>query len=239
MLHTAFKKLNRMTQQTILLVDDDPEIIKNTLRYLEREGYEVIVANNGIDALNAVHDYVPDCVVLDVMLPDLDGWEILRWIREQTKTAAIPVIMLTARVEETDKIHGINLGADDYMTKPYSMGELIARIRARLRRTQTLLPKRQLHAGQITLDLDSVTVSIAETEIDLTRTEFELLRTFLQHLGRVFTREELLEEALGYTYEGLGRTLDSHIKNLRRKIDLGDHQYIKTVYGVGYRFVEE
>ncbi len=228
-----------MTQQTILLVDDDPEIIKTTLHYLEQEGYEVLVAYNGMDALTAVSNYAPDCVVLDVMMPDLDGWEILRRIREQAKTAVIPVIMLTARVEETDKIHGLNLGADDYMTKPYSMGELIARIRARLRRTQPSSPQRQLRTGQITLDLDAVSVSIAETEIDLTRTEFDLLRTLMQQPERVFTREELLEEALGYTYEGLGRTLDSHIKNLRRKIDLGDHQSIKTVYGIGYRFVEE
>lgn len=228
-----------MTQQTILLVDDDHEIIKTTLHYLEQTGYEVLVAHNGVDALTAVRDYLPDCVVLDVMLPDLDGWEILRRIRERAETAAIPVIMLTARVEEADKIHGLNLGADDYMTKPYSMGELIARVAARLRRMQPSPPQRQLHAGQITLDLDAVSVSIAETEIDLTRTEFDLLRTLMQQPERVFTREELLEEALGYTYEGLGRTLDSHIKNLRRKIDLGDHQSIKTVYGIGYRFVEE
>lgn len=228
-----------MTQQTILLVDDDPEIIKTTLRYLEQAGYELLVAYNGADALTAVRDYMPDCIVLDVMLPDLDGWEVLRRLREQASTAAIPIIMLTARVDEVDKIHGLNLGADDYMTKPYSMGELIARIGARLRRTQSSLPQRQLHAGQITLDLDAVSVTIAQTKIDLTRTEFDLLRTLMQQPERVFTREELLEEALGYTYEGLGRTLDSHIKNLRRKIDLGDHQSIKTVYGIGYRFVEE
>ncbi len=227
-----------MTQKTILLVDDDHEIIKTTLHYLEQAGYEVLVAYNGVDALTTVRDYLPDCIVLDVMLPDLDGWEILRCIRKQTKTATIPVIMLTARIEEADKIHGLNLGADDYLTKPYSMGELIARIAARLRRAQPSLPERKLRAGQITLDLDAVSVSIAETEIDLTRTEFDLLRTLMQQPERVFTREELLEEALGYTYEGLGRTLDSHIKNLRRKIDLGDHQYIKTVYGIGYRFVE-
>jgi two-component system alkaline phosphatase synthesis response regulator PhoP len=146
--------------------------------------------------------------------------------------------MLTARVEDTDKIHGLDLGADDYLTKPFNPRELLSRIRARLRRSQPSRPARQIKVGRLLMDLDRHIVTIAGEEIDLTPTEFDLLRTLMQHPGYVFSRDELLEEAVGYTFEGLGRALDSHIKNLRRKIDTGGYQYIQTVYGVGYRLAE-
>jgi two-component system alkaline phosphatase synthesis response regulator PhoP len=201
----------------------------------------VLVAYNGKDALAMaiVRDQAPDCIVLDVMLPDYNGWEITQRIRANPRTAQIPIIMLTARVEDTDKIHGLDLGADDYVTKPFNPHELLARIRARLRRAQPAPPARQFQVGQLYMDLDRYIVTVAGKEIDLTPTEFDLLRTLIQNPGHVFARDELLEEAVGYTFEGLGRTLDSHIKNLRRKIGAGGHQYIQTVYGVDYRLTED
>jgi two-component system alkaline phosphatase synthesis response regulator PhoP len=146
--------------------------------------------------------------------------------------------MLTARVADAEKVLGLELGADDYVTKPFNPRELLARIRARLRRSQTSRRARQIQLGQLEMDLDRHIVTVAGEEIDLTPTEFDLLRTLMQHPGYVFSRDELLEEAVGYTFEGLGRALDSHIKNLRRKIDTGGYQYIQTVYGVGYRLAE-
>jgi two-component system alkaline phosphatase synthesis response regulator PhoP len=228
-----------MSKKAILLVDDDHEIVITVQHYLQQEGYDVLVAYNGLDALVVVRDYLPDCIVLDVLLPDYDGWEILQRIRAHPRTAQIPIIMLTARVEDADKIHGLDLGADDYVTKPFNPRELLSRIRARLRRAQPSQPARQIQVGQLYMDLDRHLVTVAGKEIDLTPTEFDLLRTLMQHPGYVFSRDELLEEAVGYTFEGLGRTLDSHIKNLRRKIDVDGHQYIQTVYGVGYRLTED
>jgi two-component system alkaline phosphatase synthesis response regulator PhoP len=227
-----------MLGKTILLVDDDPEIVKTVRHYLQQEGYAVLVAYNGLDALVIVRDQAPDCIVLDVLLPDLVGWDIIQRIRADPRTAKIPIIMLTARVADAEKVLGLELGADDYVTKPFNPRELLARIRARLRRSQTSRRARQIQLGQLEMDLDRHIVTVAGEEIDLTPTEFDLLRTLMQHPGYVFSRDELLEEAVGYTFEGLGRALDSHIKNLRRKIDTGGYQYIQTVYGVGYRLAE-
>ena len=227
-----------MPGKTILLVDDDPEIVKTVRHYLQQEGYAVLVAYNGLDALVIVRDQAPDCIVLDVLLPDLVGWDIIQRIRADPRTAKIPIIMLTARVADAEKVLGLELGADDYVTKPFNPRELLARIRARLRRSQTSRRARQIQLGQLEMDLDRHIVTVAGEEIDLTPTEFDLLRCLMQNPGYVFSRDELLEEAVGYTFEGLGRTLDSHIKNLRRKIDTEGHQYIQTVYGVGYRLAE-
>jgi len=227
-----------MPEKIILVVDDDPEIVKTLRRYLQGQGYAVLVAYNGKDALAIVRDRAPDCLILDVMLPDYDGWEITRRMRADQRTAQIPIIMLTARVDDMDKVQGLELGADDYVTKPFNPRELLARIRARLRRSQAPQPARQLRIGHLYMDLDRHIVTHAGNEIDLTPTEFDLLRTLMQNPGYVFARDELLEQAVGYTFEGLGRTLDSHIKNLRRKIGAGGQQYIQTVYGVGYRLTE-
>jgi len=227
-----------MLGKTILLVDDDPEIVKTVRHYLQQEGYAVLVAYNGLDALVIVRDQAPDCIVLDVLLPDLVGWDIIQRIRTDPRTAEIPIIMLTARVADAEKVLGLELGADDYVTKPFNPRELLARIRARLRRSQTSRRARQIQLGQLEMDLDRHIVTVAGEEIDLTPTEFDLLRCLMQNPGYVFSRDELLEEAVGYTFEGLGRALDSHIKNLRRKIDTGGYQYIQTVYGVGYRLAE-
>lgn len=229
-----------MTTETILIVDDDPAIVKTVRSYLEQMGYTVRVAYNGATALQILHHEPPDCVILDVMLPDHDGWEITRRVRADARSADIPIIMLTARVDDTDKIIGLEMGADDYVTKPFNPRELLARIRARLRRSHRTEPANLLRVGNIKMDIDRRSVHVNADEIDLTPTEFDVLRTFLQAPGYVFTRDELIEKALGYTYAGLGRTLDSHIKNLRRKIepDAREPRYIQTVYGVGYRLLE-
>lgn len=224
-----------MSEKTIFLVDDDPEIVKTLRAYLQQAGYAVLVAYNGKDALSMVREEAVDCMVLDVMLPDFDGWQITQRIRANRRTAEIPIIMLTARVADMDKVQGLELGADDYMTKPFNPRELLARIRARLRRSQPAQVVTILQVGALQLDMARRVVLRGEKEIALTRTEFDLLRTLMQHPDYVFARDELLEKALGYTFEGLGRTLDSHIKNLRRKIGTDGHQYIQTVYGVGYR----
>jgi len=179
-------------------------------------------------------------VVLDLMLPDRDGWDITRLVRSDADLAAIPIIMLTARVEDTDKIVGLELGADDYITKPFNPREVVARVRSVLRRTQGAGNGKQpqvLQVADLLLDLNRHEAMFQGQPIELTSTEFSLLKTFLQNPGYAFTRSELIEQALGYEYEGLERTLDSHIKNLRRKIepDYKKPTYIQTVYGVGYR----
>jgi DNA-binding response OmpR family regulator len=227
--------------KTILLVDDDREIVKILSEYLEAEQYTVITANNGQTALQRIHTERPDCVVLDVMLPDEDGWSVTRKIRSDNRVKHTPIILLTARVEDTDKIIGLELGADDYVTKPFNPREIIARIRVQLRHAQqTDIPQSILSVDGLSLDVAKRRVTLQGEEIELTATEFDILRTLMQSAGYVFTRDELIEKALGYSFAGLGRTIDSHIKNLRQKIegDLKNPQYILTVYGVGYRFTD-
>ncbi len=227
----------------VLVVDDDKQIVRVVRAYLEREGFEVRYAYDGETALHIIRAEKPDLVVLDLMLPNRDGWEITRIMRQDASLAAIPIIMLTARVADTDKIVGLELGADDYITKPFNPHEVVARVRAVLRRTTGVLPKRPptLRVGDLVMDLDRREVTRKGEPIDLTPTEFALLRAFMEHPGHVFTRLELIENALGYAYEGTDRTIDSHIKNLRRKIepDPKHPTYIETVYGVGYRLRED
>ena len=170
------------------------------------------------------------------MLPDKDGWEITRWIRNDRQLAALPIIMLTARVDDTDKIIGLELGADDYITKPFNGREVVARVRALLRRRELDQPQRLvLEINNISLDTTARTLQVAKRPIDITPTEYNILLALMENANYTFTREELLERGMGYGYEGMGRALDTHIKNLRQK--LGDASYIETVYGVGYRFV--
>ena len=220
-----------MSEKTILVVDDDPEIMKTVKSYLQQAGYAVRVAYNGHDALSIVGEQAADCVVLDVMWPDFDGWQITQRIRANRRTVEIPIIMLTARVADMDKVQALELGADDYMTKPFNPRELLARIRARLRRSPPAHLATLIQVGPLQMEVGRRVVLRAENEIALTPTEFELLRTLMQHPDYVFARDELLEKAIGYTFEGLGRTLDSHIKNRRRKIEDDGHKYIQTVYG--------
>ena len=186
----------------------------------------------------------PDLLLLDLMLPNRDGWEITRMIRSDAKLADTPVIMVTARVEDTDKILGLELGADDYITKPFNPREVLARVRALLRRqqrSQEITTPAVLQVGDLRLDPGRHVVRLGDAPIDLTRSEFNLLEALMESPGYVFTRAELIEKALGYSYEGFDRTLDTHIKNLRQKLgdDPKQPRYIETVYGVGYRLVEQ
>lgn len=228
--------------QRILVVDDDRQIVRLVRAYLEQAGYDVQTAYDGETALQAIRRDRPDLVVLDLMLPGRDGWEITRVLREDPALAGIPIIMLTARVEDTDKIVGLELGADDYVTKPFNPRELVARVRAVLRRINGLpTPTRVLRVGGLELDPDRHEAMLDGQPLDLTPTEFDLLRVFMEAPNHAFTREELIELAFGYAYEGMERTIDSHIKNLRRKIEPDPRHptYIQTVYGVGYRLQGE
>jgi two-component system alkaline phosphatase synthesis response regulator PhoP len=222
-------------------VDDDHEIVRVLRAYLEQSNFQVLTAYDGATALHTIYHDQPDLVVLDLMLPDRDGWEITRQLRADEHWSHLPIIMLTARVDDTDKIIGLELGADDYVTKPFNAREVVARIRSVLRRTQqptAAASARTLHYGDLILDLGRHELRLAEEPLDLTQTEFKLLQIFMENPGYAFTRIDLIEQGLGYNYEGMERTLDSHIKNLRRKIepDPKSPTYIQTVYGVGYRF---
>ncbi len=229
--------------QRILVVDDDKSIIKVLRGYLEQAGYTVFAAADGETALHMLRHERPDLAILDLMMPAPDGWEVTRIVRADKHLAATPIIMLTARVEDTDKIVGLELGADDYVTKPFNGREVVARVNALLRRTRLdQLPAAAPHVlttGGLRLDLDRHLLTVDGQPIELTRTEFSLLAAFMENPGYTLTRDDLLERAMGYAYEGLGRALDTHVRNLRRKIepDPDTPTYIQTVYGVGYRLV--
>lgn len=231
--------------QRILVVDDDHSIVKVISSYLEKSGFRAIPAYDGEMALHQLRRERPDLVILDLMMPNRSGWDVTRIVRSDKSLAATPIIMLTARVEDTDKIVGLELGADDYITKPFNAQEVVARVKSLLRRvkldqTPQALPRILLH-GSLKLDIDQRVLFIDSRVIDLTRTEFSLLEAFMSNPGYTLTRDELLEKALGYAYEGMGRALDTHIRNLRRKIEPDpDHPtYIQTMYGVGYKLTGE
>ena len=228
----------------ILVVDDDHNIVRLVRGYLEKAGYEVMIAHNGETAVASLRRDRPDLLILDLMLPDKDGWDITRIVRSDTQLKATPIIMLTARIDDTDKIIGLELGADDYMTKPFNPRELVARVRSQLRRVQldseSGIFRAILTAGDIYMDIGQRKVALGQDTLDLTPTEFEILRVLLENPNYAFTRDELIEKGMGYAYAGMGRTLDSHIKNLRRKLEEDPKQpkYIQTVYGVGYRLAK-
>ena len=225
--------------QTILVVDDEPQIVRVVRSYLEQAGFRVVTAYNGKDALFTARHEHPDLVVLDLQLPGMDGWEFARRIRAEQP--GVGIIMLTARVEEADRIVGLELGADDYVTKPFSPRELLARVRAVLRRMQaTPAPSEVLRVGELTLDRGRREVARAGEPVELTPTEFEILAALMSAPGRVFSRARLLEAAQGVAFEAYERTVDAHIKNLRRKIepDPANPSIILTVRGVGYRLQE-
>lgn len=230
--------------ERILVVDDDKEIVRLVRSYLEKAGFEVYVAYDGETALHTLRREKPDLLVLDLMLPDRDGWDITRLIREDDSLAATPIIMLTARVEDSDKIVGLEIGADDYITKPFNPREVVARVRALLRRSKLehrTVTKQVIQIDKLKLDVGKHRLSQDDETIDITPSEFELLRILMETPGYVFTRDELMDKALGYAFDGMGRALDSHIKNIRRKIepDPKNPTYIETIYGVGYRFRDE
>ena len=225
--------------QTILVVDDEVKLREMARWYLEREGFRVVEAAHGRDALFAARFEKPDLVLLDLMMPEMGG---LDFIRQFTRESDAPIIILTAKVEESDKVVGLELGADDYVTKPFGVQELIARVRAVLRRTGKHGREPEiLRSGEISLDRTGRTVSVGEAPVSLTRSEFDLLETFMLSPGRAFSRLDLLESVSGGAYEGYERTIDVHIRNLRTKIEPvpGEPRYIQTVYGMGYRFAAE
>lgn len=229
-----------MTTQRILVIDDDREVVRLLRAYLEQAGYEVLVAYDGDTALHAVRHDQPDLLLLDLMLPGKSGLDVTRLLRANPETAALPIIMLTARVDDTDKIVGLELGADDYVTKPYNPREVVARVRARLRQPDAY-QSHLLQAGSLQMDLRRREVTVNGAAVELTPTEFDLLRVLLEQSGFVLTRQELIRRAMGADYEGMDRTLDSHIRNLRQKIepDPRNPTYVQTIYGVGYRLTEE
>jgi two-component system alkaline phosphatase synthesis response regulator PhoP len=230
------------TLQQILVVDDDKDIVRLVRAYLEQAGFQVLTAYDGETAIHMLRRERPALVVLDLMLPDQDGWDVTRLVRADPTLADTPIIMLTARIGDTDKIIGLELGADDYVTKPFNPREVVARVRSVLRRSlgeSRASAPRVLQLADLLLDLDRHEVMLQGQSVELTSTEFNLLRVLLENPGHAFTRSELIEQAMGYEYEGSERTLDSHMRNLRRKIepDPKEITYIQTVYGVGYRLV--
>ncbi len=222
-------------RQTILVVDDEPDIVEIIQYNLEKSGFDVIVAADGPVALEKARDETPDLIVLDLMLPGLEGTDVCRILKQDDRTRSIPILMLTAKSEEIDRIIGLELGADDYVVKPFSPREIALRIRNILRRRsapETLGPVR---AGPLVIDVEGHHVSVSGSTVSLTATEFKLLAILFQRRGRVQTREELLDVVWGYDYMGYGRTVDAHIKRLREK--LGEAAgMVETVRGVGYRF---
>ena len=225
--------------QTILVIDDEVKLREMVRLYLEREGYRIVEAANGSDALFVARYEKPDLVLLDLMMPQMGGYDFLRLFKQESDA---PIIILTAKMEESDKVAGLELGADDYVTKPFGIQELIARVRAVLRRAgqPSHLPE-LLRVGDITLDRAGRTVNVDGIAVALTPSEFDLLETFMLSPGRAFSRLDLLESVSGDAYEGYERTIDVHIRNLRTKIEPvpGKPRYIQTVYGMGYRFAAE
>ena len=223
----------------ILVVDDEPRIAEICRDYLERAGFTVTIASNGADALTLARTKQPDLVVLDLGLPKMDGLDVTRALR---KRSSVPIIMLTARVEESDKLIGLELGADDYLTKPFSPKELVARVRAVFRRTD-IGPGHGdvIRAANVTLDVPRMQAKVGSRAIELTSTEFELLAMMMRQPGRVFTRGQLLDAVRGEEIESLDRVIDAHVKNVRRKLepDPRNPRYVLTVYGVGYKFADE
>jgi two-component system alkaline phosphatase synthesis response regulator PhoP len=224
---------------TVLVVEDEVELVRVLRDYLERAGFHVETASNGPEAVSRFQHASPDLVLLDLNLPGMDGLDVARALRRDSN---VPIIMVTARVDEADRLVGLELGADDYVVKPFSPKELVARVRAVLRRAQQApeVPE-VLRAGEIVVDLSKHTVEVSGASVDLTPTEFDFLAVLVREPGRVFTRLQLLEASQGDTFVGYERTVDAHIKNLRAKIepDPRHPRFVQTVFGVGYRFSNE
>jgi len=222
----------------ILVIEDDPDIALSVKYNLERDGdFEVTVARDGVEGIRETASRPPNLILLDLNLPGLDGLEVCRRIRGDAATAAIPIIMLTARVEESDTIRGLELGADDYVTKPFSVKELVARVRAVIRRSER--PEQDadvLTSGDLQVDLAGRRVHVGDTEVALTRKEFDLLVDLMRNRGRVVTRQRLLERVWGYDHPGETRTVDVHVRQLRKKLGEPAGDCVETVVGVGYRF---
>jgi two-component system, OmpR family, alkaline phosphatase synthesis response regulator PhoP len=227
-----------MPNKKILVVDDDAKIVELVKLYLKRDGYTVLTASDGIEALKIARESNPDLIVLDIMLPGIDGLSVCKTLRTES---SVPIILLTAKTTEKDRIDGLDLGADDYVTKPFSPKELAARVRAVFRRTQDealLIGPQELVYGDLNVNLLKHEVYLSGKSINLTPVEFKLLGVLIREPSRVFSRAQLIEKVLGFDFEGFDRTIDVHILNLRRKLepDTMHPHYIKTVYGAGYKF---
>lgn len=226
-----------MTNKRVLVVDDDAKTVELVKLYLNRDGYRVLPAFDGIEALRLAREAHPDLIVLDLMLPGIDGLEICRTLRVESD---VPIIMLTARTTDEDKLTGLGLGADDYVTKPFSPRELAARVRAVLRRLPGENGPEEIKRNKLALNFPKQEASLDGNTLNLTAVEFKILGVLIKEPGRVFSRPQLIEKALGYDFDGFDRTIDVHVLNLRRKLepDPSHPKYIKTVYGAGYKFVE-
>ena len=223
---------------TVLIVEDDPHALELVRLYLDQDGHQVLVASDGIEGLRLARDAAPDLIVLDLMLPGIDGTEVCRQVQQESN---VPIIMVTARVEEEDRLTGLEMGADDYITKPFSPRELAARVRVVLRRTareQSERTQDELKQGPFTVNIPHGTVHRDSTAIRLTPTEFRLLVLLMGNPGRIFSRELIIDRVFGYDFDGFDRTVDAHVSSLRRKVDStpGEPRLIHTVYGLGYKF---
>jgi two-component system phosphate regulon response regulator PhoB len=225
--------------KTVLIVEDETDILHLIEWHLKAEDYSVLTAQNGIKGLDKAMEQLPDLIILDLMLPGMDGLEICKALKRNPKTERIPIVMLTAKGEEVDRIVGLELGADDYMVKPFSPRELTLRVRAILRRFDKEMPEEtKVQYKDLSIDLDSYRVWIGDKEILLTVTEFNLLLELIQNQGRVRTRDQLLDRVWGYQFDGYARTVDTHIRRLRQKLGEVYADAIETVRGIGYRFKE-
>ncbi len=230
----------QQTEKTALVIEDDRAVLQLIRLYLAQAGYRVLEAQDGDTGLRMALEESPDIVLLDLNLPGMDGIEVCRNVR---KESGVPIIMVTARVEEDDRLTGLNLGADDYVSKPFSPRELVARVNAVLRRTQHEAEKREetgnlVEAGDVVVDLDRRSATVLGIEIELTPTEFRLLAYFIETRGRTVSRDQIIESVFGYDFTGYDRTVDTHVSNLRKKLEAAspEGQHLKTMYGIGYRF---
>ncbi len=222
---------------TILVVDDERNIVELACLYLRNDGYTVLSAHDGLEALDTIRERCPDLVVSDIMLPQMNGWEVCRRLRQDSND--VPIIMLTARSEDVDKIVGLELGADDYMVKPFNLRELVARVKAVLRRSEgTAKTTKVLRLGELEINRERREVRVAGRELELRAKEFDLLLAFAEHPGFVFGREQLLDHVWGYGFAGGTRTVDVHVARLRDKL-AGSGVYIETIWNVGYKLVQE
>jgi len=227
-----------MSKGTILVIDDEKDLLELVRYNLEKDQFDVITVSDGESGLDIASRHRPDLIVLDLMMPETDGLEVCRRLRSDERTARIPLIMLTARATEADRVVGLEMGADDYITKPFSPREVVARVKAVLRRcTREKAGTSVLRVGDLALDHDRREVLLGDEIIDLTRSEFDILATMAAHPGRVYTRLQLLEAASGDAFDGYERTVDAHIKNIRRKLgeDPKEPRHVRTVFGVGYK----
>ncbi len=221
----------------ILVVDDEEQIVEVVKAYLKREGYEVFTAYDGNEALKVFDKESIDFIVLDLMLPNLSGEDVCKRVRIKSQ---VPILMLTAKVEEVDRINGLNIGADDYLIKPFSPKELVARVNAILRRYNRDSAKAEImefNEGDLMIDFGKMDVKKKGSKTNITRTEFEILALMVRNSGQVFSRDKLVEDILGIDFEGYDRTIDAHIKNIRHKIEDNQNRYIRTIYGIGYKFM--